>query len=143
MVADSHKCSFPSQINTMLKLAATMKKPTSLMKLLRATLKGRTRAIEPATTAVMKQAAPISSPIARLAEFVLIAANVENTSGLPFPKARNVTPAMLSLMPNALAIVLKLTQKKSLAAMPMVLNNKASHSTSMMNATGCACGKRQ
>jgi hypothetical protein len=127
----------------MLKLAATMKKPTSLTKLLRATLKGRTRAIEPATTAVMKQAAPMSSPIARLAEFVFIAANVENTSGEPLPKAKNVTPAMLSLMPRSVEMVLRLTQKKSLAAIPMVLNRRASQRTRSTNANGCACGRRQ
>jgi hypothetical protein len=130
-------------MKTMLKLAATMKKHTSLTKLLRATLKGRTRAMEPATTAVMKQAAPISSPIARLAEFVDMAANVEKTSGLPFPNANNVTPAMLSLIPSELAMVLRLMQKKSLAAMPIVLNRRASHKTRITNATGFALGRRQ
>lgn len=127
----------------MLKLAATIKNPTSLTKLRRATLNGRTRAMDPATTAVMKPAAPINSPIARLAELVLKAANVEKTSGLPFPNAKKVTPAMLSLMPSKCAIVLKLTQKKSLAAMPIVLNKVLSHSTRMMKATGFACGRRQ
>jgi hypothetical protein len=120
----------------MLKLAATIKNPTSLIKLLRATLNGRTRAIDPATTAVMNPAAPINSPTARLPLFVLIAANVENTSGLPFPNARNVTPAMLSLMPRRFAIVLRLTQKKSLEAMPIVLKSRASHNTRIANAMG-------
>lgn len=115
-----------------------MKNPTSRTKLLRATLKGRTSAMEPATTATMKLAAPISSPIARLAEFVLIAANVEKTSGLPLPKARNVTPAMLSLMPSRLAMVLRLTQKKSLAAIPIVLKRSPSHKTSITKAKGFA-----
>jgi hypothetical protein len=76
--------------------------------------------------------------MARLAEFVDIAANVEKTSGLPFPNAKNVTPAMLSLMPSELAIVLRLMQKKSLAAMPIVLNRRASHKTKMTKATGFA-----
>jgi hypothetical protein len=143
MVTDSHNDNLPSEMNPMLNPAATMKNPTSLTKLLRATLKGRTRAIDPATTAVMKQAAPINSPIAKLAEFVLMAANVENTSGLPLPKAKNVTPAILSLIPKRLAIVLRLTQKKSLAAIPMVLNRRASHNTIMQNATGFASGSRQ
>jgi hypothetical protein len=125
-------------MKTMLNVAATMKKLTSRTKLFLATLKGRTRAMDPATTAVMKHAAPINSPIARLAELVLKAANVEKTSGLPFPKARKVTPAMLSLMPRRLAMVLRLTQKKSLAAMPMVLKSSASHSTRITKATGFA-----
>lgn len=120
----------------MLKLAATMKKPTSLTKLFLATLNGLTNAMEPATTAVIKPAAPMSSPTARLPLCVLIAANVENTSGLPFPKAKKVTPAMLSLIPKILAIVLKFIQKKSLAAMPIVLNRRPSHITRIAKAIG-------
>ena len=122
----------------MLKLAATTKKPTSLMKLFLATLNGLTSAMEPATTAVIKPAAPMSSPTARLPLLVLIAANVEKTSGLPFPKAKKVTPAMLSLMPKILAIVLKFIQKKSLAAIPIVLNRRPSHSTRIVKAIGLA-----
>ena len=72
-----------------------------------------------------------------------MAANVEKTSGLPFPKARNVTPVRLSLIPRILAIVLRLMHRKSLAAIPMVLNSNASHSASMMNATGFAFPKLQ
>lgn len=41
----------------------------------------------------MNEAAPSSSPIASAPEFVRNAAKVENTSGEPFEKARNVTPA--------------------------------------------------
>ena len=121
----------------MLKDAAMMKKDTSRTKLLRATLNGRTNAIAPATTAVMKLAAPISSPTAKLPLFVLIAANVEKTSGLPFPKAKKVTPARLSLKPSRCAIVLRLMQKKSLAAMPIMLKSRHSHSTIAMKANGC------
>lgn len=120
----------------MLKLAATMKKPTSLMKLFLATLNGLTKAMEPATTAVMKPAAPISSPTAKLPLCVLIAANVEKTSGLPLPNAKKVTPAMLSLIPRIFAIVLKFIQKKSLAAMPIVLNRRPSHNTRIVKAIG-------
>jgi len=127
----------------MLKAAATAKKTTSLMKLLRATWKGLMRAIEPATTAVMKPAAPNNSPTAKLPLSVLMAAKVLNTSGLPFPNARNVTPAMLSLIPSILAIVLRFIQKKSLAAMPMVENSRPSHETRMMKLTGLACGNLQ
>lgn len=96
------------------------------------------RAMEPETTAVMKHAAPISSPTARLAAWVRKAAKVEKTSGLPFPKASKVTPARLSLMPNMRAMVLRLTQKKSLAAMPMVLKRRASHRVIRAKATGFA-----
>lgn len=113
----------------MLKLAAKMKKPTSRTKLFLATLKGRTSAMDPATTAEINPAAPMSSPIAKLPLCDFIAANVEKTSGLPFPKARNVTPAMLSLIPRMLAMVLRFIQKKSLAAIPIVLNSRASQST--------------
>ena len=127
----------------MLKLAATMKKPTSRTKLLLATLNGRTIAIDPATTAVMNPAAPMSSPTAKLPLCDFMAANVEKTSGLPLPKAKNVTPAMLSLIPRILAIVLRLTQKKSLAAMPIVLKSRPSHTTSITNAIGFALGSLQ
>jgi hypothetical protein len=122
----------------MLKLAAMIKNPTSLTKLLRATLKGLTRAIEPATTEVINPAAPISSPMAKPPLCVFIAANVEKTSGLPFPKARKVTPAILSLIPQMLAIVLRLTEKKSLAAMPIVVNKSPSQRVKIIKATGFA-----
>jgi hypothetical protein len=100
-------------------------------------------AMDPDTTAVMKPAAPNSSPTARDPLFVLIAANVLNTSGLPLPKARKVTPAILSLMPIIVAMVLKLMQKKSLAAIPMVLNSSPSHDINIMNATGLTWGSWQ
>jgi len=79
----------------MLKLADTMKNPTSLTKVFLPTLNSRTMPIDPATTEVMKPAAPMSSPMAKLPLCEDMAANVENTSGLPFPKAKKVTPAML------------------------------------------------
>ena len=83
------------------------KKPTSLRNVYLGTLKGRTRAIEPATTDEMNPAAPMSSPIARPPLLVLMLANVEKRSGLPLPKARKVTPATLSLSPRIFAIVLR------------------------------------
>lgn len=113
-----------------------MKKQTSLIKLFLATLKGLTSAMDPATTAVINPAAPMSSPTARLPLCVFIAAKVEKTSGLPFPNAKNVTPAMLSLIPKQFAIVLRFIQKKSLAAMPMVLKSRPSHMTRIAKATG-------
>ncbi|KAL8795721.1 MAG: hypothetical protein Q9195_001772 [Heterodermia aff. obscurata] len=120
-----------------------MKKPTSRTKLFLATLNGRTMAIDPATTAVMNPAAPISSPIAKLPLCDFIAAKVEKTSGLPFPKAKNVTPAMLSLIPRMLAIVLRFIQKKSLAAIPIVLKSRPSQTTRITKATGFALGSLQ
>jgi len=120
-----------------------MKKKTSRTKVFLGTLKGRTNVIEPAMTAVMKLAAPISSPTARLPLLVRMAAKVEKISGLPFPKAKNVTPARLSLIPRRRAMVLRLTEKKSLAAIPIVLKSSPSHSMIMMNATGFTCGRRQ
>jgi hypothetical protein len=119
------------------------KNPTSRTKLRRATLNGWIRAMEPATTDVMKLAAPISSPMARLPLFDLMAANVENTSGLPFPNARNVTPVKLSLIPRMLAKVLKSIHKKSLAAIPMVLKSKDSHKMRTMKAIGLASANVQ
>ena len=101
-------------------------------------MKGLTKAIDPATTAVMNPAAPMSSPTARLPLLVFIAANVEKTSGLPFPKAKKVTPAMLSLIPKILAIVLRFMQKKSLAAIPIVLKRRPSHTVKRTKAKGRA-----
>lgn len=127
----------------MLNATAAMKKPTSRIKLLRATLNGRTNAIEPATTDVINVAAPINSPIAKLPLFDLIAAKVEKTSGLPFPNARNVTPVKLSLSPITLASVLRSMHRKSLAAIPMVLKSKQSHAMRRIKATGLASAREQ
>ncbi|KAF2478453.1 hypothetical protein BDY17DRAFT_258914, partial [Neohortaea acidophila] len=78
-----------------------------------------------ATTVAMKLAAPMSSPMARSGLFDLMAAHVEKISGPPFPRARRVTPAKLSLIPIKRAPALKLTEKKSPAHMPMVRNSRA------------------
>lgn len=99
--------------------------------------------MDPATTPVMKLAAPMSSPTAILALLELIAAKVLKTSGEPFPNARNVTPARLSLRPRIVAMVLRLTLKKSLAAIPIVVNKSPSQTTRMTKATGCALPRLQ
>jgi hypothetical protein len=65
-----------------------------------------------------------------------MAAKVLKTSGDPLPNARNVTPARLSLRPRTVAIVLKLTLKKSLAAIPMVVKRRPSQTTRILNAMG-------
>ena len=131
MTAHSQRWREPSARKLILKPAAMAKKPTSRIKLLLATLKGRTIAIEPLTTALIK---PINSPIARLPLCELNAAKVEKTSGLPFPNAKNVTPARLSLIPNKVAIVLRLMHRKSLAAMPIVLKRRLNHRSKMIKA---------
>ena len=99
--------------------------------------------MEPATTEVIKLAAPSSSPIARLPLFDFMAANVEKTSGLPFPKARKVTPVRLSLKPRKLANVLRSIHRKSLAAMPMVLKSSDNQRIRITSATGFAFARVQ
>ena len=110
------------------KLTAMVKNPTSRRKGLRCTLNGLIIHIEPTTQDTMKDAAPSSSPIAKLPELARMAENVENTSGLPFPNARKVTPATFSSKPKSWAIVARLGVKKSEALMPRVENRKMSHS---------------
>jgi hypothetical protein len=143
MVIHSQSRKLPSDKNTRLKLAATAKNPTSRIKLFLATWNGATSAILPATTAEMKLAAPTNSPTARLPLLLRMAANVEKTSGLPFPKAKNVTPVKLSLMPRRFAIVLRLMQRKSEAAMPIVLKRRLTQITRMRKAKGWALGRLQ
>lgn len=48
----------------------------------------------------MNEAAPINSPSANDPKFVCIALKVENRSGLPFPKARKVTPVYTLVFNN-------------------------------------------
>jgi hypothetical protein len=72
-----------------------------------------------------------------------MAAKVEKTSVLPFPKARNVTPAKLSLMPKMLAIVLRLMHKKSEAAIPMVLKRRLIHMTRIIKAMALTLDREQ
>ena len=92
--------------------------------------------IEPTTTETINDAAPRSSPIARLPELVRMAENVENTSGLPFPKARKVTPATFSSSPRIFARVARFGQKKSDADIPRVENKKASQTRRPANMNG-------
>jgi len=84
----------------MTRVTATKKNPTSLKNADLSTLKGRMMHMEPTTQVTMNEAAPNSSPTARLPVLVLMAEKVENTSGLPFPNARNVTPATFSSSPR-------------------------------------------
>jgi hypothetical protein len=99
--------------------------------------------MEPATTEVMKPAAPRSSPTAMLPLLEPMAAKVLKTSGEPLPKARKVTPARLWLRPRMVAMVLRLTLKKSLAAIPIVLNRRQSQTIRTTKATGFAAPKVQ
>jgi hypothetical protein len=64
-------------------------------------------------------AAPSNSPTASPNVPPFNAANVEKTSGLPFPNARKVTPAVDSLSPSTDAIVARFGQKKSDAQIPI------------------------
>ena len=72
-----------------------------------------------------------------------MAAKVEKTSGLPLPKAKNVTPVSDSLMPSSVAIVLKFIHRKSDAAMPIVLNSSPIHTTRIVKPSGFALGNLQ
>ena len=94
--------------------------------------------IDPMTTETMNDAAPSSSPIAKLPEFCRMAENVENTSGLPFPNARNVTPATFSSKPSSRARVARLGQKKSEALIPRVEKRKISHTRRLAKTNGRA-----
>lgn len=71
---------------------AQVKNDTSRIKLNFLALNGLIAHMDPATTLTIKEAAPISSPRASEPKFECMALNVENKSGLPFPKAKNVTP---------------------------------------------------
>ena len=122
---------------------AAVKKPISRRNGPRLILKGLMMHIEPTTTDTMKDAAPSSSPIARLPESARIAENVEKTSGLPFPKARNVTPATFSSRPSSCAMVARFGQKKSEAEMPRVENRKISQIISPAKTKGRAVGDAQ
>lgn len=74
---------------------------------------------------VMNVAAPISSPTANPSVPSRTATNVEKTSGEPFPNARSVTPAVVSLRPRYADSVARLGQKKSLAVMEMEEKRRA------------------
>jgi len=105
---------------------AVVKKPTSRRNDHRGTWNGRIMQSEPTTTVVMNDAAPTSSPMARLPDPAFMAEKVEKRSGLPLPNARNVTPATVSSRPKTAAIVARFGQKKSEATMPRVEKRKNS-----------------
>ena len=99
--------------------------------------------MEPTTQETMKDAAPKSSPMAKLPAFVRKAENVAKTSGLPLPNARKVTPATCSSRFKSCAIVAKLGQKKSEAVIPSVENRKPSQSRRPKNIKGRTVGLAQ
>ena len=99
--------------------------------------------MEPTTQDTMKVAAPMSSPIAKLPELARMAENVEKTSGLPFPKANNVTPATFSSKPSSWEMVARLGIKKSEALMPRVEKRKMSQTKRPMNTKGRRVGSLQ
>src|SRR2546423_9266812 len=84
----------PSASKPTLNPTAPAKNMTSRTNDFRETLNGRTMAIEPDTTDVMKNAAPMSSPIARLPDPTFMAADVAKRTGEPLPNARNGTQAI-------------------------------------------------
>ena len=65
-----------------------------------------------------------------------MAENVANTSGLPFPNARKVTPATFSSRPRICERVPRFGQKKSEALIPSVLNMNSSQRTRPAKTTG-------
>lgn len=117
-----------------------MKNPTSRKKWLRFTSNGLMIHIDPTTQETMKDAAPSNSPMARLPELARIAENVEKTSGLPFPNAKNVTPATFSSSPSNCAMVARFGVKKSEALMPRVEKRKISQTMRPTKASDRNCG---
>ena len=95
--------------------------------------------MEPTTHEVTKDAAPRSSPMANPPEFDLIAENVAKTSGLPFPKARKVTPATFSSSPRICESVPRFGQKKSEALIPRVEKRNTSQIIRPANTKGRTC----
>lgn len=111
IIAHSHRRRIPSDTKYMENEMASKKNPTSLINDLGETLNGLTIAIDPVTTAVINEAAPMSSPIANDPDPARMAAYVENTSGEPLPNAKKVTPARDSDRPSIFEIVLRLGQR--------------------------------
>lgn len=125
-ISASHSSILLSHKTTIRRTTATVKKPTSRMNGARSTLKGLMMHIEPTTQDVTNAAAPNNSPMANPPESSRMAEKVEKRSGLPLPKARNVTPATFSSRPSSCASVPRLGQKKSDALMPRVEKRKRS-----------------
>ena len=129
----SHKWIVPSHKMTRSSIIATVKKPTSRRNGIRSTWNGLMIHMDPTTQETMNDAAPSSSPIAKLPESARMAENVENTSGEPFPNARKVTPATFSSKPRSSARVARLGQKKSEALIPRVENKNMSQKIRPIN----------
>jgi len=121
----------------------TAKNAASRKKGPRLTRKGLMMHMEPTTHETMKDAAPKSSPMAKLPAFARRAENVAKTSGLPLPNARKVTPATFSSRFKSCAIVAKFGQKKSEALMPSVEKRKPSQSRRPRNTNGRPAGLAQ
>jgi hypothetical protein len=99
--------------------------------------------MDPTTHETIKVAAPSSSPTARLPEPARIAEKVENRSGDPLPKARNVTPATFSSRPSICAIDARFGEKKSDALMPRNEKRNISHVVRPMKTSGRNFGSVQ
>lgn len=136
IAAASHGRIVPSHKIASKRLTASEKKPTSRKKGPGLTWNGLIIHMDPTTQDTMKVAAPKSSPIARLPESAFIAEKVEKTSGLPFPKAKKVTPATFSSRPRSWAMVARLGVKKSEALIPKVENRNISHAMRAMKREG-------
>src|SRR5437762_1443905 len=93
----SQRLIFPSQIIARTTQIANKKNVTSRRKGAFVMRNGDTTATDPATTEVIKLAAPISSPIASDPDSCDIALKVLNKSGDPFPKAKKVIPAFTNV----------------------------------------------
>lgn len=124
-------------------MTESVKNPTSRRNGPRSTLKGLMMDMLPATTLTMNEAAPRSSPIARLPESARMAEKVLKTSGDAFPNARKVTPATFSSRPKKVAMVAKLGVKKSDADIPRVLNKKRSQKSNAAKIRGRRDGGAQ
>ena len=106
-------------------------------------MNGRMMHMDPTTQETMKVAAPSSSPIAKLPEFVRMAEKVAKTSGLAFPKARRVTPATSSPNRRNWAIAARFGVKKSEADMPRVEKRNKSQRRRAVNMKGRTGGSAQ
>lgn len=99
--------------------------------------------MDPTTQETINDAAPSSSPMAKLPESARMAEKVENTSGEPLPKARKVTPATFSSKPRSSDSVARLGQKKSEALIPRVENRNMSQKIKPMKVGVCKDGVEQ
>ena len=108
----------------MVKQTATIKKPMSRAYVLRSTRNSRTKAIEPGANA--GDEAGGADELANSHARAVGAHGGESAEDIGRAIAKGKEgdgPARLSLRPRTAAMVLRLTLKKSLAAMPMVVNS--------------------